>query len=282
MNGFKNSIYKLGRNIAEIRKKRGYTQKSFGEILDVNEKTISKWERGITAPDVTLLTSIADVLNVTVDELLRGEKLDSEEKVIEKENVFSVEEEKAPEVKEDSYSSDDELEKRYLGGEGISICVVDLYSGNARKRILASISIIIAIVVTFISAFMLIKNHYEWKKIDIYGKYDLFEVSGYIFKSNDEFKIIIDDIGYFDKLSDFGIESNSKYVKLTLFSDKKIVYSNEIKLEASIPVYRYFTNYSIIYESDDFSELNNIHLKIEYILDGNELQCFDIAFLEKE
>ncbi len=283
MNGFKNSIYKLGRNIAEIRKKRGYTQKSFGEILDVNEKTISKWERGITAPDVTLLTSIADVLNVTVDELLRGEKLDNEEKVIENDNVFNVEEEeKSPEVNEDSDSSDVWLEKRYLGGEGISICVVDLYTGNARRRILASISIIIAIIILSFSIFSITKNHYEWKKIDIYGKYDLFEVSGYIFKSNDEFKIIIDDIGYFDKLSNFGIESNSKYVKLTLFSDKKIVYSNEIKLEASIPVYRYFTNYSIIYESDDFSELGSIHLKIEYILDGNELRCFDIAFSEKE
>lgn len=283
MNGFKNSIYKLGRNIAEIRKKRGYTQKSFGEILDVNEKTISKWERGITAPDVTLLTSIADVLNVTVDELLRGEKLDNEEKVIENDNVFNVEEEeKSPEVNEDSDSSDVGLEKRYLGGEGISICVVDLYTGNARRRILASISIIIAIIILSFSIFSITKNHYEWKKIDIYGKYDLFEVSGYIFKSNDEFKIIIDDIGYFDKLSNFGIESNSKYVKLTLFSDKKIVYSNEIKLEASIPVYRYFTNYSIIYESDDFSELGSIHLKIEYILDGNELRCFDIAFSEKE
>lgn len=282
MNGFKNSIYKLGRNIAEIRKKRGYTQKSFGEILDVNEKTISKWERGITAPDVTLLTSIADVLNVTVDELLRGEKLDNEEKVIENDNVFNVEEEKDPEVNEDSDPSDVGLEKRYLGGEGISICVVDLYTGNARRRILASISIIIAIIILSFSIFSITKNHYEWKKIDIYGKYDLFEVSGYIFKSNDEFKIIIDDIGYFDKLSNFGIESNSKYVKLTLFSDKKIVYSNEIKLEASIPVYRYFTNYSIIYESDDFSELGSIHLKIEYILDGNELRCFDIAFSEKE
>lgn len=283
MNGFKNSIYKLGRNIAEIRKKRGYTQKSFGEILDVNEKTISKWERGITAPDVTLLTSIADVLNVTVDELLRGEKLDNEEKVIENDNVFNVEEEeKSPEVNENSDPSDVWLEKRYLGGEGISICVVDLYTGNARRRILASISIIIAIIILSFSIFSITKNHYEWKKIDIYGKYDLFEVSGYIFKSNDEFKIIIDDIGYFDKLSNFGIESNSKYVKLTLFSDKKIVYSNEIKLEAYIPVYRYFTNYSIIYESDDFSELGSIHLKIEYILDGNELRCFDIAFSEKE
>lgn len=227
MNGFKNSIYKLGRNIAEIRKKRGYTQKSFGEILDVNEKTISKWERGITAPDVTLLTSIADVLNVTVDELLRGEKLDNEEKVIENDNVFNVEEEeKSPEVNENSDPSDVWLEKRYLGGEGISICVVDLYTGNARRRILASISIIIAIIILSFSIFSITKNHYEWKKIDIYGKYDLFEVSGYIFKSNDEFKIIIDDIGYFDKLSNFGIESNSKYVKLTLFSDKKIVYSN--------------------------------------------------------
>ena len=218
MNGFKNSIYKLGRNIAEIRKKRGYTQKSFGEILDVNEKTISKWERGITAPDVTLLTSIADVLNVTVDELLRGEKLDNEEKVIENDNVFNVEEEeKSPEVNEDSDSSDVGLEKRYLGGEGISICMVDLYTGNARRRILASISIIIAIIIVSVSIFAITKNHYEWKKIDIHGS-GTYDVYGYIFKNDKEFQLVIDKIVYITDTP--GVIENpvTGYIKVSLLS----------------------------------------------------------------
>lgn len=278
MNGFKNSIYKLGRNIAEIRKKRGYTQKSFGEILDVNEKTISKWERGITAPDVTLLTSIADVLNVTVDELLRGEKLDNEEKVIENDNVFNVEEEeKSPEVNEDSDSSDVGLEKRYLGGEGISICVVDLYTGNARKRILASIFIIIAIVVTFISAFMLIRNHYEWRKIDIHGS-GTYDVYGYVFKNDKEFQLVIDKIAYINDDPDVLISPITNYIKISLLSGQRVLYSREFNLENKISIYGYFSDFSLLYVSEIIPKLDDLHIRIEYLDDFNEIQCSDIFF----
>lgn len=278
MNGFKNSIYKLGRNIAEIRKKRGYTQKSFGEILDVNEKTISKWERGITAPDVTLLTSIADVLNVTVDELLRGEKLDNEEKVIENDNVFNVEEEeKSPEVNEDSDSSDVGLEKRYLGGEGISICMVDLYTGNARRRILASISIIIAIVVTFISAFMLIRNHYEWRKIDIHGS-GTYDVYGYVFKNDKEFQLVIDKIAYINDDPDVLISPITNYIKISLLSGQRVLYSREFNLENKISIYGYFSDFSLLYVSEIIPKLDDLHIRIEYLDDFNEIQCSDIFF----
>ncbi len=279
MNGFKNSIYKLGRNIAEIRKKRGYTQKSFGEILDVNEKTISKWERGITAPDVTLLTSIADVLNVTVDELLRGEKLDNEEKVIENDNVFNVEEEeKSPEVNEDSDSSDVGLEKRYLGGEGISICVVDLYTGNARRRILASISIIIAIIIVSVSIFAITKNHYEWKKIDIHGS-GTYDVYGYIFKNDKEFQLVIDKIVYITDTP--GVIENpvTGYIKVSLLSGQRVFYSREYNLENEISVYDYFSDFSLLYVSTKIiPKLDNLHIRIEYLDDFNEIQCSDIFF----
>lgn len=278
MNGFKNSIYKLGRNIAEIRKKRGYTQKSFGEILDVNEKTISKWERGITASDVTLLTSIADVLNVTVDELLRGEKLDNEEKVIENDNVFNVEEEeKSPEVNEDSDSSDVGLEKRYLGGEGISICMVDLYTGNARRRILASIFIIIAIVVTFISAFMLIRNHYEWRKIDIHGS-GTYDVYGYVFKNDKEFQLVIDKIAYINDDPDVLISPITNYIKISLLSGQRVLYSREFNLENKISIYGYFSDFSLLYVSEIIPKLDDLHIRIEYLDDFNEIQCSDIFF----
>ena len=278
MNCFKNSIYKLGRNIAEIRKKRGYTQKSFGEILDVNEKTISKWERGITAPDVTLLTSIADVLNVTVDEFLRGEKLDNEEKVIENDNVFNVEEEeKSPEVNEDSDSSDVGLEKRYLGGEGISICVVDLYTGNARRRILASISIIIAIIIVSVSIFAITKNHYEWKKIDIHGS-GTYDVYGYIFKNDKEFQLVIDKIAYINDDPDVLISPITNYIKISLLSGQRVLYSREFNLENKISIYGYFSDFSLLYVSEIIPKLDDLHIRIEYLDDFNEIQCSDIFF----
>lgn len=65
----------IGSNIAKYRKLKDYTQKELGDILDVNYKTISKWENGNVAPDITLLKSLADVLDISLDELLSGIKV---------------------------------------------------------------------------------------------------------------------------------------------------------------------------------------------------------------
>lgn len=65
----------IGSNIAKYRKLKNYTQKELGDILDVNYKTISKWENGNVAPDITLLKSLADVLDISLDELLSGIKV---------------------------------------------------------------------------------------------------------------------------------------------------------------------------------------------------------------
>ncbi len=54
--------------------KKNLTQKDLAEKLYVSDKTVSKWERGLSMPNVVLLIPIADILDVTVTELLRGEK----------------------------------------------------------------------------------------------------------------------------------------------------------------------------------------------------------------
>lgn len=65
---------KFGVFVTELRKERNLTQRELAEKLFVSDKTVSKWERGISIPNVALLIPIADVLGVTVTELLRGEK----------------------------------------------------------------------------------------------------------------------------------------------------------------------------------------------------------------
>ena len=51
----------------------------------VSDKTVSKWERGLSMPNVVLLIPIADILEVTVTELLRGEKIDTQKNIDRKE-----------------------------------------------------------------------------------------------------------------------------------------------------------------------------------------------------
>ena len=69
---------KMGRFIAERRKDKHMTQKDFARMLNITDKAVSKWERGISCPDISLLPSVADILGVTIHELLNGEQSNTE------------------------------------------------------------------------------------------------------------------------------------------------------------------------------------------------------------
>lgn len=65
---------KIGRFIAELRKEKKITQKDLAAQLHITDKAVSKWERGLSCPDISLLTSLADILGVTTSELLNGKR----------------------------------------------------------------------------------------------------------------------------------------------------------------------------------------------------------------
>lgn len=66
---------KIGKFIADERKKKHYTQRQLAEILNISDKTISKWERGNGFPEISLLLPLCNELGITVNELLSGERL---------------------------------------------------------------------------------------------------------------------------------------------------------------------------------------------------------------
>ena len=79
----------FGAFLAEQRKAKGYTQKELAEKLFISDKAVSKWERGLSMPDISLLVPLAEILDVSVTELLQGKKLDraSEMKPEQVENI---------------------------------------------------------------------------------------------------------------------------------------------------------------------------------------------------
>ena len=62
-----------GKLIAELRKKQGLTQQQLADKLNLSNKTISKWELGNGSPDISNLPVLAEMLGISVDELLKGE-----------------------------------------------------------------------------------------------------------------------------------------------------------------------------------------------------------------
>ncbi len=69
---------KTGKFIAELRKEKGMTQEQLGAKLGVNSRSVSRWENGHGMPDISLLLELAEVLGVTVQELLEGSRQEIE------------------------------------------------------------------------------------------------------------------------------------------------------------------------------------------------------------
>lgn len=65
---------KTGQLIAELRKEKGLTQKQLADALNVTDKAVSKWERGLSFPDISMLEPLSDLLGVTIMEILAGER----------------------------------------------------------------------------------------------------------------------------------------------------------------------------------------------------------------
>ncbi len=69
---------KIGSFIKELRKEKGLTQKDLADALHITDRAVSKWERGLNAPDIALLEPLAERLGVTVGELIRGERAEED------------------------------------------------------------------------------------------------------------------------------------------------------------------------------------------------------------
>ncbi len=71
---------KMGKFISELRKEKGLTQKDIGDRLNISDNSVSKWERGINAPDIYYLGPLSELFGVSIKELLNGERYISKNK----------------------------------------------------------------------------------------------------------------------------------------------------------------------------------------------------------
>lgn len=121
---------RIGKFIAEKRKQKGLTQKQLALKLGVTDKAVSKWERGLGCPDVSILEILAKELGVSILEILKGRIIENE--------VISVTE------------MNDYVEETLQFSNGLSI----LKFRNILSRILC-------FSIVFISLFLLILNVYH-------------------------------------------------------------------------------------------------------------------------
>ena len=79
---------KIGKFIAECRKKNNLTQKQLAEKLNITDRAISKWENGKTMPDSSIMLDLCNELKISVNELLSGEMISMENKNEKQEQIL--------------------------------------------------------------------------------------------------------------------------------------------------------------------------------------------------
>ena len=68
----------IGKFIAACRKDKGLTQRQLAEKLNITNRAVSKWETGKCCPDASIMLKLCDILDITVNELLSGERIHPE------------------------------------------------------------------------------------------------------------------------------------------------------------------------------------------------------------
>ena len=84
------NVKKMGEFIKKKRKEKGLTQKELAEQLFITDRAISKWERGLSCPDISLLQELARILDTSVVELLKGETIKNKKSISEQDVISSM------------------------------------------------------------------------------------------------------------------------------------------------------------------------------------------------
>ncbi len=187
---------KIGKFICECRKGKGLTQAALAEKLNVSDRAVSKWERGICLMDMSLLKPLSEILGVSVNELLAGEKIEEETKLDDDIIIDSI----------DKYSK-----KR------TNKCVL--------KIVLGIIIVIILIPILFLTINHVFKTHQiGWKTLEIMNVSDKF----YTALENKDYEIVQNLLlskGY--NTFENGISDTEEYVEfLKQVNDKGVNFLN--------------------------------------------------------
>ena len=234
---------KIGKFIAECRKKQNLTQIQLAEKLNITDRAVSKWERGMSLPDISLLQELSDILNINVTELLDGKR--SEKKKIDSDDILNT--------------------LKYT-----EIKTMEKHKNNINLIMLSLIVFISLILIIFnlkINYYFYLKYNYNIQDINV-GENDIPSISNIENKinkirndqgiySDDDYKIIINILEQMCTNTNF--EKESKILSKTYFEFDEIydLYSDRDMLSYD-NIYNILKKYKI-----DNKQIEKININID-------------------
>lgn len=226
------NLNKIGNIITEQRIAKNLTQEQLAEKLGVLRTTISKWERGINTPDISLLQPLCQELDLTLAELINGKK-----NISNKDNTITA------------------------------IDAMNFYNKKTKNKFLKIFTIILFIIVCFFLSLLMVNNYNKFTMYEIHTTKNDFTINGYLLESINKKGIFIQNIIYNNELVGTDQEIITDSVTITLESNNNIIYQfKKISNDRPERLYNLLYNTSIYIDSDKVKkiDLNNLYLKIEF------------------
>lgn len=129
-----------GKFIAELRKEKSLTQAQLGELVGVTNKTVSRWENGNYMPDLAVLQSLCAVLDVSINEMISGRRLDEADFRRQADNNLLLSLDQAQRMRREYKLID------FLTGAGTGLLVGALIAPDSTRR-----SVVIAVSLIMIA-----------------------------------------------------------------------------------------------------------------------------------
>lgn len=239
---------KVGKFIAQARRKKKLTQAQLGEMLGLSDKAISKWERGINGPDVSVLQSLSDALGVSIAEILLGQEIKTT-------------------------ITNEEVNNYTLSGIGF-------YKKIFRRRYTRIIGILIGIIILLSVGFSYVYLFTNYDQVQVYelnSKMDNFTFDGLIVKNQKENSILITSFSYEEDIKGTDKEPLINSIVIEFNIGKVILYKkkeefrpqalSEVISKSSILISenKKLNNYSF-----DYLKSQNLFLKIKYTIVGDK------------
>ena len=225
---------KIGKFISEVRKEKKLTQEELANQLGITKNAVSKWERGISMMDMSLLIPVCDILEISITELLNGERIDKE----------SLKEQTENAIKNTLDYTDKKIKK------------------NKIKHILFTILIIgILIVVCFFGYKFYLLNKYTFKKPDnidelLKGIKNNREIKIYKRTLNEDDYFKVDNFKIRNDFKDYVLEErNSEYEPYVFRNGNSTINFNSNKVNYQL--IDVFTSEDVTFFGDDADELES-------------------------
>jgi transcriptional regulator with XRE-family HTH domain len=243
-------LKKIGNFIAKCRKEKNLTQEQLGDILGMNRKTISKWENGNYAPDISLLEPLSETLDVSVHELLIGEK--------ENDNVVDT-----------------------------TVDTIKYYNSKSKKKIISIFIFVLFLLLIAFGVYIYTSNYYNYKVSYLQTSEENIELNALIVHNKEKSFVIINDIFYNNSLVGTVDEIKVKDINIKLMYNDLLIQSKTAdysditggkKLNDALENLQFSYNLSKANDMpviDNF-EINNLHIVIEYTDINNKTNYLNI------